>query len=72
MGIQIKMHFEHFCIFLVFIIDQMYVQLSHTAENIAAVLDSVAQEPSTSTFRRAQQLRIARSSMINIMYKRKN
>jgi hypothetical protein len=39
------------------------------AENIAAVRDSVAEEPSTSTRRRAQQLHMQRSSLIRILHK---
>ena len=42
---------------------------ARTAENIAAVRDSVAEEPSTSTRRRAQQLHLSRSSLMNIMHK---
>ncbi|XP_075149038.1 uncharacterized protein LOC142222673 [Haematobia irritans] len=36
---------------------------------MAAVRDSVAEEPSTSTRRRAQQLHLSRSSLMNIMHK---
>lgn len=42
---------------------------ARTAENIAAVRDSVAEQPSTSTRRRAQQLHLTRSSLMNIMHK---
>ena len=47
----------------------VYAGIARTAENIAADLDSVAEEPSTSTHRRAQQMHLSRSSLMNIMHK---
>ena len=47
----------------------VHARTARTAENIAAVRDSVAEEPSTSTRRRAQQLHLSRSSLMNIMHK---
>lgn len=47
----------------------VHARIARTAENIAAVRDSVAEEPSTSTRRRAQQLHLSRSSLMNIMHK---
>ena len=47
----------------------MHARTARTAENIAAVRDSVAEEPSTSTRRLAQQLHLSRSSLMNIMHK---
>ena len=47
----------------------VHARTARTAENIAAVRDSVAEEPSTSTRRRAQQLHLPRSSLMNIMHK---
>ena len=41
---------------------------ARTAENIAAIRDSVAEESYTSTSRRAQQLHLSRSSLMNINY----
>jgi hypothetical protein len=38
----------------------VHARTAHTAENIAAVRDSVAEEPSTSTRRRALQLHLSR------------
>lgn len=40
-----------------------------SAENISVVRDSVAEEPSTSTRRRAQQLNISRTSLMRILNK---
>lgn len=50
----------------------VHARTARTAENIAAVRDSVAEEPSTSTRRRAQQLHISRSSLLNIVHKDKD
>lgn len=47
----------------------VHAHTARTAETIAAVRDSVAEEPSTSTRRRAQQLHLSRSSLLNIMHK---
>ena len=47
----------------------MHARTARTAENIATVRDSVTEEPSTSTRRRAQQLHLSRSSSMNIMHK---
>ena len=46
-----------------------HARTARTAENIATIRDSVAEEPSTSTRRRSQQLHLSRSSMMNIMHK---
>ena len=46
----------------------VHARTALTAENIAAVRDSVAEEPSTSTRRRAQQLHLSRSSLMNILH----
>ncbi|ENN73782.1 hypothetical protein YQE_09616, partial [Dendroctonus ponderosae] len=40
-----------------------------SAENIAVVCDSAAEEPSTSTRRRAQQVNISRTSLMRILNK---
>src|SRR5215469_8407965 len=45
----------------------VHARTACTAENIAAVRDSVTEEPSTSTRRRAQQLQFSCSSLMNIM-----
>ena len=47
----------------------VHARTARTAENIAAVRDSVAEEPSTSTRRRALQLHLSRSTLMNIMHK---
>src|SRR5215469_12205854 len=47
----------------------VHARTARTAENIAAVRDSVAVKPSTSTRRRAQQLHLSRSSLMTIMHK---
>ena len=47
----------------------VHARTARTAENIAAVRDSVAEEPFTSTRRRAQKLHLSRSSLMNIMHK---
>ena len=41
----------------------------HTPENIAAVLESVCEEPSTSIRRRSQQLNISETSLRRIFHK---
>ena len=47
----------------------VHVRRVRNAQNIAAVRDSVADEPSTSTRRRSQQLHISRTSLIRILHK---
>ncbi|XP_055915177.1 uncharacterized protein LOC129948269 [Eupeodes corollae] len=47
----------------------VHARSARTAENIAAVRDSLAAEPSISIRRRAQQLQLSRSSLMNIMQK---
>ncbi|XP_053949535.1 uncharacterized protein LOC128857797 [Anastrepha ludens] len=47
----------------------VHARTARTAENIAGVRDSVVEEPSTSTRRRAQQLHLSRSSLMNIILK---
>jgi len=47
----------------------VHAHTARNAETIAAVRDSVAEGPSTSTRRRAQQLHLSRSSLLNIMHK---
>lgn len=46
-----------------------YARTARTAENMAAVRDSAAEETSTSTHRRAQQLHRSRSSLMNFIHK---
>ena len=41
----------------------------HTPENIAAVAESVCEEPSTSMHRRSQQLNISETSLRRILHK---
>ena len=41
----------------------------HTPENIAAVAESVCEEPSTSMHRRSQQLNISETSLRQIVHK---
>lgn len=46
----------------------MHVRTARTAKNMAAVRDSLTEEPSTSTHCRVQQLHLSRSLLINIMH----
>ena len=46
----------------------VHARTARTAENIGDVRDSVAEEPSTSIRRRAQQLHLSRSPLMNIKH----